>query len=77
MKKLIGGLITLAVVVAIGWFVYDFFIDCEKYTSNFGKYFTLKEKDQVTVEDEAIVKLVKINDKRYKEDGKLKGRVEK
>lgn len=77
MKKLISLVIGIGIIVLIGYLVYHFFIDCEKFNSEFDKRFTMSEMDQVTIEDEVIIKLLSIEDNTYQhEDGTTSGEYE-
>lgn len=68
MKKLIKGLISLAIIAAIVFGVYKVFFDCEKYVSHFDTTFTLEKMDYASLDEEAIVKLMGIDDNRCNGD---------
>ena len=66
--KLIKRLCWLVVLVALGFGIYKFFFDCEKFDVEFNQNFTLSKYDWAEVKDEAYVKLLSIEDHRCKEE---------
>lgn len=76
MKNLIKGIIKIVVIlgvlIAIGVGVYKVFFDCKAIYIPFDQEFTLKRFDYAKIGDEAVVKLMKIEDYRCKEE-KCKG----
>ncbi|MBE6140924.1 MAG: hypothetical protein E7172_05280 [Firmicutes bacterium] len=77
MKKLFNWIIGVAFLLIVGYFGYILFIAGEKYQSEFDRYFTLKVNDSVVIDDEVIVKLMKIEDKTaVDENGVQSGEME-
>lgn len=68
MKKLIGFILSILIILAIVYGIYKFFIDCERVNTNFGRNFILSKMDYASIDDEAIVKLLDIEDNRCLED---------
>ena len=66
--KLIKRLCWLVVLVALGFGIYEFFFNCEKFDVDFNQNFTLSKFDWAEVKDEAYVKLLSIEDHRCKEE---------
>ena len=62
MKKKIGLIIGLIILIVLGIFIYKFFIDCNKITTTFNRLFTLQKLDYAVIEDEVIIKLLDIED---------------
>ncbi len=68
MKKGIKILVTILIIAIIGFGIYKIFIDCEKVTTFYDRDFVLETMDYATIENEAIVKLIGIDDNRCKEE---------
>lgn len=68
MKKIINWIIALFIIGLIIWGIYKVFFDCEKTNTYFGRNFVLEKFDYAKVEEEAIVKLLGIDDNRCKEE---------
>lgn len=68
MKKLINFIISILIILAIVYGIYKFFIDCERINTNFDRNFILSKMDYASIDDEAIVKLLDIEDNRCLED---------
>ena len=64
MKKIRRILVGVIILGLLGFGIYKFFIDVEKYNTTYDKYFTLEEMDYAVVEDDVIVKLINIKDDR-------------
>ena len=64
MKKIRRILVGVIILGLLGFGIYKFFIDVEKYNTTYDKYFTLEEMDYAVVDDEVIVKLINIKDDR-------------
>lgn len=65
MKRIIGFIIGIGVIIAIGFGIYKFFFDCQKTYAYFEKTFILENKyDYAVVGDEAVVKLLGVDDNR-------------
>lgn len=65
MKRIIGFIIGIGLIVAIGFGIYKFFFDCQKTYAYFGKTFILEKKfDYAVIDDEAVVKLLGVDDNR-------------
>ena len=73
MKKLIKIIITIAVLAGIVFGIYKVFFDCKGMNIPFKQEFTLKTFDYAKVGDEAIVKLMRIEDFRCKDNEDCKG----
>lgn len=69
MKKKIGIIIGLVILVLLGIFIYKFFIDCERVNTDFDRYFTLQEMDYAVIEDQVTVKLLDIEDNHCQGEG--------
>ena len=69
MKKKIGIIIGLVILVLLGIFIYKFFIDCEKINTYFDINFTLQEMDYAVIEDQVTVKLLDIEDNHCQGEG--------
>lgn len=66
--KFIKHICFLIVFIFLGYLIYDFFFNCERNITFFDQNFTLSIKDYAKVDDEAYVKLLKVNDYRCKEE---------
>jgi hypothetical protein len=76
MKKIIGAIITILILALIGWFVYYFFIDCEKFDFEYERHFTLTKMDYAVINDEVTIKLINIKDETYVDsDGTKSGEI--
>lgn len=62
MKKIFRLILVLLIIVLIIFGVYKFFFDCQKYSVEFDKYFTLQEMDYAIIGKEATLKLLAINE---------------
>lgn len=67
MKRLIGIIITIAIIVGIIYGVKYVFLDAEKIELEYDRIFTLGEMDYAKVGNETTVKLLQIKDNRCKE----------
>lgn len=69
MRKLLNFIIVIALIGLIIFGVYKFFFDCEKTEVDFERLFVLNEPmDYAVVGEEAIVKLLKVEDNRCLEE---------
>lgn len=69
MKRLLNFIIGIALIGLIVFGVYKFFFDCEKTEVSFERLFVLnKPMDYAIVGEEAIVKLLKVDDNRCLEE---------
>lgn len=69
MKKIIYWGIGISIIVLLGYVSYKFFFDCKSTLGEFDHVFILEDlMDYVKIEDEAIVKLIKIEDNRCLEE---------
>lgn len=68
MKKGIKILVIILIVIAIGYGIYKLFIDCERVITFYDREFVLETMDYAKIENEAIVKLIGIDDNRCKEE---------
>lgn len=80
MKRIVKLIIGIAIIGLICFGVYKFFFDCEKHIEFFDDNFTLKINDYAHVNNEAIVKLIKIEDDRCldescEREGQLKAKL--
>ena len=66
MKKIIGIITGVLILIILGVFVYRVFIDCEKVTTSYERYFTLSEMDYAVIDDNLVVKLLDIKDDKDK-----------
>ena len=73
---MIKKIIWLVVIVGLGFGIYKFFFACQKFDVSFAQNFTLSKMDYAKVHDEVYVKLLKITDNRYEENGVKKGQIE-
>lgn len=72
MKRIVGFIITLGILGALGYGIYKFFFDCKSANTDFGRHFLIEnEMDYFKIGDEAIVKLLDIEDNRCLEEGCL------
>lgn len=75
--KLISKILSLVIIALLIFGIYKFFFDCEHFYVQFNEEFTLSLLDYAKVEDEAYVKLLKINDhSEINENGDREGQIE-
>lgn len=75
--KLISKLLSVVIFAALIFVIYKFFFDCEHFYVQFNEEFTLSLLDYAKIEDEAYVKLLKINDhSEINENGDREGQIE-
>lgn len=68
MKKIIKFIITISILILIGYGVYKFFFDCKRVNTEFDRNFILEEMDYAKIDKEAVVKLLDIKDSRCLEE---------
>ncbi len=75
--KIVKRLITLAILIIIGFFIYQVFFNCDSYNISVDQQFTLKLYDYAKLNDGTIIKLLRVKDNRcYEENCEYEGEAE-